>query len=260
MGRLRRKIYLYLDTQAWQGAGLSPINRFLTLLILFSISIVILETESTVYEPYSRVFDIMDLIIVSIFSVEYILRLWIAGENPKYRGVVGRLGYALTPAALIDLVAILPFILGIGGNDVFLMRAFRLLRIFALAKIGRFSQALRELGAAISRRRYELFVSLGLSLFVLLLASSVMYFVESEAQPEAFGSIPRALWWAMATLTTVGYGDVFPITPLGKMFAGVTALAAVGLIAMPTAVLAAAFSDAFQGRASVSDDGLVQRD
>jgi voltage-gated potassium channel len=152
----------------------------------------------------------------------------------------------LTPLALLDLAAIAPFLLGYGTTDTFLLRVLRLLRIFRLARLGRFSVAIHLLAGAIRSRRYELSLSFVIAASVLVLSSALMYALEADAQPETFGSIPRALWWSVATLTTVGYGDVYPITPAGRVLAGLTAISAIGLIAMPTGILAAAFSDAFQ--------------
>lgn len=246
MDKLRRKLFVHLDTTAWVGEGLSPLNKAISLLILVSSVVVIAEIESTIYSPFSQAFVAVDLAVAFLFLIEYLARLWVMGEDLRYRGFFGRLRYAVTPTVVIDLMAILPFLLGIGGSDAFLLRGLRLLRIFSLAKLGRFSEALRQLAGAIAKRRHELTISLGFAAVILLASATVMYLVEGATQPEAFGSIPRALWWAIVTLSTVGYGDIYPITPLGKVFAGITALAAIGLIAMPTGILAAAFSDAFQ--------------
>jgi voltage-gated potassium channel len=145
-----------------------------------------------------------------------------------------------------------PFLaaLGFSGSNAFLIRLARLARIISIARVGRYGEALRLLGGSVWRRRHELGVTMGLTGFVLLIASTIMYLCERQAQPEAFGSIVRALWWGLISLTTIGYGDVYPITPIGKLFAGIFAFAAIGLIAMPTGILAAAFSDAFQKRVS----------
>ncbi len=248
MEKLRGRLYTHLAMSAWRGEGLSPLNKAIAALIIFTVVIVVVETEPTLYAPLSETFWVFDLTVAFLFLAEYLARLWAMGEDPRYRGLTGRLRYAVTPAAIIDLAAILPFFLGIGGTDSFLLRTLRLLRIFALAKIGRYSEALRHLTGAIVERHREILISVGVAFVVLLASSTVMYLAEGAAQPEAFGSIPRALWWAIATLTTVGYGDVYPITPIGKLFGGMTALAAVGIIAMPTAILAAAFSDAMQRR------------
>ena len=190
----------------------------------------------------------VELILFVCFFVEYVARVYAAGEEERYRGLVGRIRYCVSFWALIDLLALLPFLLTIGASNAFMLRFFRLLRLLRLARLGRFSDAISAVLEAVSERRYELMLSLGAAAMLLVTSASLLYLVEADNQPEAFGSIPRALWWSIATLTTVGYGDVTPITALGKFFAGITAIAGIGLIAMPTGVLAAAFSDAFQRR------------
>ena len=248
MNRLRRTLYVYLHTAAWTGKGLSLVNKVITTLIIFSIVTVVIETEPSIYAEYSMAFDLINLAVAIAFMIEYVLRLWVMGEHPDYAGGMGRIKYAVTLTAIIDLIAVLPFLMGIGGADAFLLRGLRLLRIFSLAKLGRFSTALQLLGTAVRGRSYELLISFGFSIVILLFSSTVMYLVEGSAQPDRFGSIPRALWWSIATLTTVGYGDVYPVTVVGKLFAGLTAAAAIGIVAMPTGILAAAFSDAVQQR------------
>ena len=177
------------------------------------------------------------------------LRLWTSAENPRYGGGWrGYLRYALSPAALVDLLAVSALFLMIYGSQTAILRLFRLVRILSIAKLGRFSKAIHAIGDAIRSRRYELLMSLMIATVLLLVSSTLLYIIEGDNQPQAFGSIPRAMWWSIATLTTVGYGDVVPSTPLGKLLAGMTAITGIGLIAMPTGILAAAFSDAIQRR------------
>jgi voltage-gated potassium channel len=135
----------------------------------------------------------------------------------------------------------------------------RLVRVLRLAKLGRFTQASRALSTAVHARRYELIISVGVAFFILLLTSTLMYIVEGHAQPQAFGSIPRAMWWAIATLTTVGYGDAVPITPFGRVLGGITAATGVGLIAMPAGILAAAMSDAIHARRHAEHKDAIER-
>ncbi len=240
---LRRIAYVNLAPEGWTGTGLSPLNRILAVLILLSIGVAVLETEDSIRIPHAALFDGLDAFFALVFTAEYGLRLWVVGEDPKYRGVLGRLRYMVTPRALIDLLAVAPFYLGAGG-DGYLLRIIRLLRILSLARLGGLSTALVELRAAVVRRRHDFVLSLCITGAVLLISASVMYVVEGPVQPQAFGSIPRSLWWAIATLTTVGYGDVYPVTVLGRFFAGLSAVAGIGLIALPTGILAAAFSEA----------------
>ena len=243
---LRAKVFAQLEPRARQGQGLSPANLVLSALILFATALAILETEPTIEGPGGALIAFVETGLGIIFLIEYALRLWSAAEAPAH-GLPwkGRLAYALSPAALIDLVSVAAsFAPGVHGLLVF--RLFRLLRILRLAKLGRMSRAWTHMVEAISARREELILSLMVGLGLMVASATLLYIAEGTVQPEKFGSIPRALWWAVSTLTTIGYGDVYPVTLLGKVFAAVTALASIGLVAMPTGVLAAAFSEAVQ--------------
>jgi len=184
-----------------------------------------------------------------LFSIEYLLRLWVADINPAFTGSRHpRLKFATSLASIIDLMAIIPSFFAFAGGATLALRFVRFFRILRIARIGRFSKAWRDLAEAISSRREELFLAFSLAGFTLLIASTLLYWAESDAQPEKFGSIPRAFWWGVVTLTTVGYGDVYPITPLGKFFSALVSIAAIGTIALPTGILAAAMSDVMQRR------------
>ncbi|HMB77789.1 MAG TPA: ion transporter [Kiloniellaceae bacterium] len=255
MQQIRRWLYVNLFPGAWHKRGLSPVNRAVFFLVLFSVVVVVFETEQTISQPLAPLFRTFNFIIALLFTIEYLARLWAAGCIPEYRGLRGRIRYVFTLWSLFDLLAIVPYYLspllanfGISGSEAFLIRLARLLRIVSIARIGRYGEALKLLGHSVWERRHELIVTVALTAFLLLVASTTMYLCEREAQPEAFGSIIRALWWGLITLTTIGYGDVYPLTALGKITAGIFAFAAIGLIAMPTGILAAAFSDAFQRR------------
>lgn len=150
------------------------------------------------------------------------------------------------PATWVDIVVLVITFVPLAGLNGQALRLVRLLRILRIAKLGRMSRTFRQLVAAIASRRYELILTMLLAIGLVLAGASLLYWAEGEVQPDKFGSIPRALWWAVVTLTTIGYGDVYPITPLGKVFAGAVAFAGIGLIAMPAGILAAAFSDAMQ--------------
>jgi len=209
----------------------------------------VLQTEPTLLDGNDALFNTLEIVFVAFFIVEYAIRLWIAPDLPAYAGKrLPRLRYALSWPALIDLAAILPVLLLASGSHSVLVRLARLVRLVRFAKLARFSNALNYLFEAIHSRRFELVVSSCVGLLLLVFCSTLLYLVEGDAQPAVFGSIPRAMWWAVVTLTTVGYGDAVPVTALGKVCAGLTAVAGVMIIAMPTGILAAAFSDALQKR------------
>ncbi|MBL8696988.1 MAG: potassium channel family protein [Alphaproteobacteria bacterium] len=243
---LQASMHAMLAPEAWPGRGLSPVNNALCALIILASSFAILESEPTITQLAPRFFSVAETTFGILFGAEYLARLYAAGADPRYRGLAGRLRYMITPMALIDLVAILPIYVANVSADPLLLRICRLLRILRLAKLGRYSTAVQHIGEAVSTRRHELGLSVVLTAGVLLVAATLIYFFEAEAQPQQFGSIPRSLWWAIVTLTTVGYGDVYPITVGGRILAGLTAIAGVALIAIPTGILAAAFSDVFQ--------------
>jgi voltage-gated potassium channel len=255
---LRARLYDELEPHARGRHGLSFLNRIVCAFILVSVGATVMETERPLVARHEGLFLAAEILFTAFFAVEYFLRLWASAENPAFGpGLKGRLKYIFSPLALLDLLAFAPALLLPGASETFLLRIIRLIRILRLARLGRFSTAVQYLAEAVRSRTYELGITVGIALCLLVASSTLLYLVESGVQPEEFGSIPRAMWWAAITLTTVGYGDVYPITALGKFIAGITALAGIGLIAMPTGILAAAFSDAVQRRKADKSKGGV---
>jgi len=249
MATLRHRLYCELDPAARERQGLSLANRLLVYLILLATALAVADTEPMLTGGREHLFRAAELLLTGIFVVEYAARLWVAAENPVCRqSRFPRLRYALTPAALIDLLAILPTLLSMGAGSALFLRFFRVLRILRLAKLGRTSRAWDDLIHAFRSRRHELYLTIGLAGLVILVSSTLLYLAEADAQPDKFGSIPRAFWWSVVTLTTVGYGDVFPVTPLGKLMSGTVAVAGIGLIALPAGILAGAFSETMHRR------------
>lgn len=254
----RRRIYLQLEPGARVGKGLSIPNLILIALILIAAAAAIVETEPVIAAGRERLFRGLEVLFGAIFLSEYVARLWIAPENPRFaRSRFPRLRYAATPIAIIDLAAILPAIFAFSGGGTLVLRFFRIMRMLRLAKLGRTSQAWRHIAEAVRDRRYELLLTAGILGVCMLVSASLLYWAEADAQPDKFGSIPRALWWSIVTLTTVGYGDVFPITPLGRFLSGFIAIIGVCLIALPTGIFAASFSDALQRHRERVDRGEV---
>lgn len=216
----------------------------LMFLILLSCIVVVLETVDEYNAAYGTVFHTIEIICVSIFTIEYLLRLWIAPLDPRYAGRFGRLKYAFSLLAIIDLVAILPtFLPMVFTVDLLLLRFLRIFRLFRLFKMSRYVESLNTLDDVLIRKKEELLVTMAMIAMLLLFASSLMYVVENEAQPDKFPSIPASLWWGIVTLTSVGYGDTFPITPIGKLLGGFTAFLGVAMFALPTGIFAAGFVD-----------------
>lgn len=222
----------------------SWINRLIAVMVVFSVGFIILETEISIRYEYSSWFDLAHIVFALFFTIEYSARVWVAGIDPKYRGVVGRIRYMMTPLALIDLIALIPFYSAFFA-DSFILRVIRLLRIITIAKLGRHSEALRTITLVIWERRYELFMGSLVSFVIMLIAASAIYMIEGQDNPEYFGSIPRSMWWGVVTLTSVGYGDAVPGTMLGKLFSGCYIFATLGLVGLPAAILAGAFQEEF---------------
>jgi len=245
---LQGEVYTLLESQADGNIARKIIIYFIAAMILLNVLVVILETENTVYAAYSGFFHFFDLFTVIIFTIEYLLRVWCCVRNPLYSSPVkGRIRYALSPFAIVDLIAITPFYLPlIMPIELRLLRLLRLLRVFRVLKLGRYSNAFETFVDVIRSKKEELVITIIMAVIVLILASSALYAVEREVQPVKFGSIPDAMWWAVVTLATVGYGDVYPITPLGKFISSLVALSAIGLFALPAGILATGFAESLK--------------
>ena len=221
------------------------INIFIIVLIILNVAAVMLETVPSMHDEdhEKRFFRYFDLISVIIFTVEYILRVWSSNQDPRYRhSIRGRLKYMLSPAALIDLIAILPFYLhAFIGFDLRMLRVLRLLRFFRLFRLTAYTNAARLVFRVFKSRVNELMLAFILTIFLIVIASCLVYFAEHDAQPDKFTSIPATIWWAVVTLTTVGYGDLYPITVLGKIFASIVLLAGIGMLALPAGIITAGF-------------------
>lgn len=219
-------------------------------LIVLNVLAIILESMPSLPDSWDTYFRIFETISVVIFTAEYAARLWSCTVSAKYsRPVVGRLRFVFSFMALLDLLAISPFYLPmLIPIDLRFLRILRLVRLARLAKLGRYSKSLQLLGTVFWRKKNDLLASLFIGCLVLLLASSLMYAVEHEAQPDAYSSIPASLWWGVCSLTTVGYGDMVPITPFGKLCAAVISLLSIGVFALPTAILGSAFVHEMESR------------
>jgi voltage-gated potassium channel len=243
--RTRGRVYHALEVEAGDRGFERALNVSLLALIVVNVVAVILETVRELRARYGPVFDALETFSIAVFTLEYALRVWTCVEDPRYRRPVrGRLAFLASPLALVDLVAILPAYV---PGDVFLdlryARILRLLRMLRILKVTRYSRAMQTFLRVAAAKRGELVVIMAFLVVLLVLASSSMYYAEYEEQPEAFSSIPQTMWWAIATLTTVGYGDVVPRTAVGRLLGGVIAILGIGFFALPAGVLAAAFAE-----------------
>ena len=245
------------------------VDRGLAFLIVANVIAVTLETVDEIYQAYEPAFTLFEIISVIIFSIEYLLRIWVSASNHTSRFDAPfrrRLSYMLSPSGMIDLLAILPaFLPFFTSVDLRWLRILRLLRMF---KISHYSSALEDFFSAIYHERTAFAGALYLFCVTLFLSSALMYLVEHSAQPEVFSSIPETLWWSLITLTTVGYGDVAPITAIGKVIGGITAFMGVCVVALMTGIVASAFSSQVSRRQDLLeaeimnalDDGVITED
>ncbi len=244
---IRKRLWDILEV-AEEGDGPSRIFDFFILSLIFlNVAAVILVSVDSLEKKYAEYFQAFEIFSVAVFSCEYLARLWSCISEPRYsRAISGRLRFAITPLAIIDLLAIIPFYISLIGIDLRFMRALRLFRIIRLAKVGRYMKALQLLSRVINNKREELILTLGMMMLLLIIASCMMYYVENPVQPSKFPDIPHTMWWAVATFTTVGYGDIYPVTGFGKILAGVVSILGIGLFALPTGVLGAGFVEEMQ--------------
>ncbi len=246
----KRRTFEILESAAEGDRPSRTFDIFIVVLIILNVLAVIFETVHGLAVRFGVFFSMFEMFSVAIFTVEYVSRLWACTEDDRFRGVfVGRVRFAFTLLAVIDLLAILPFYLPMFiPIDLRFLRALRLVRIFRMFKLTRYSESMRLLGRVIRNAREELFITVFVGGILLVLAASLMYFAERGAQPEVFSSIPAALWWGVATLTTVGYGDIFPVTVLGKILAAVMAILSIGIFALPTGIISSEFVREFTKR------------
>jgi voltage-gated potassium channel len=212
-------------------------------LIVVNIIAVLLGTVDSIAIEYSAELYLIELASVAIFSLEYLAHIWSVTEGQTYQNPVwGRIRFMFTPLMIVDLLAILPFYLaGVLAVDARFLRAMRLLRVIRLLKVARYSESIRSFSTVLQSQKEKLVIAAGLNTILLVLASSVMYQLEHQAQPDLFTSIPATLWWGAMTLTTVGYGDMYPVTAGGQVAASFIAVFGIGLFALPASILAAGF-------------------
>lgn len=246
---LRAKTFRALEVGLAGRGPIRLIHAFIILLILANVAAVVLASYPPYANRFGKAFWIFELVSVAIFSLEYALRLWCIVEAPRYRSVSpmrARLRYMWSPVALVDLLAILPFYLGfLFKADLRFLRVLRLLR---LLKLGHYFPGI-DVFLYVLRVQLPALAAASLVMVVLILFSAcLMHMLEGSAQPDAFGTVGSAIWWAVVTLTTVGYGDITPVTTLGKALGTVIMLLGVGTVALPAAMLAGRFSEEIQAR------------
>lgn len=225
------------------------------ILIIINVITVIADTFE-IPDWMSSVLWYIELVSVIIFSAEYLLRIYVADlEHPEMSPLKARLRYIFSFMAIIDLLAILPFYVPfIIPIDLRVLRMLRIIRLLRIFKINRYTTALSTIADVFRRKKHELLSSIAVVMILIIIAAVLMYNVENEAQPDAFDNAFSALWWAVATLTTVGYGDVYPVTVLGKILSAIIALLGIGLVAVPTGIISSGFVESMEEKHKKEDE------
>lgn len=258
--KLRRRTYELLEHGPGSDRASLIIDRFLVLLIITNLAVVILESVPSLLARYRIEFTIVELFSLVVFSAEYFLRIWVAPDHAphgKFSTARARWKFITSPVGIIDLLAVLPFWFAFAVPED--LRVILVLRIVRFLKLARYSPGLHSLLEALSAERRALSACLVIFLGATLFSAAMMHLAERHVQPEKLGTLPDAIWWAIVTLGTVGYGDVVPVTYLGKVIAGVTTLIAIVMIALPVGIIATAFSEEIHRREFVVTWGMVAR-
>ena len=239
---IRRKIFALFSEETRDKGFPKYFNYFIMTLILVNVVTMILETVKVIYEPYHTYFHAFELFVIAVFTCEYIMRIITADlAFPCGNRLKSILKYMFSFYGLIDLLAILPFYMPFTKLDLRIVRTLRLLRFLRLFKITRYNNSMELIKSVMSEKRSELGVTCFVIIIVMIIASFLMFYAENAAQPDHFPNVLACIWWSIVTLTTVGYGDVFPVTGIGRFIGGVIAFLGIGLVALPTGIISAGF-------------------
>jgi voltage-gated potassium channel Kch len=240
----RQKVHALVWPSEFGGKLHGHCDTFIVIWVIVSVLAVILESVETIEFALQLEFIVLDTLAVTVFTVEYLMRVYSAVEQPGFRRpIFGRLRFAKTPGALIDLLAILPFFLEVVLHHLIDLRFLRVFRLMRLLKLTRYTGATKTLGRVIRREWPVLGASAFVMLLLVVLTASLGYLFEHDAQPDKFENIPQSIYWAVVTLASVGYGDISPVTPMGRAMTIVLALLGIGIFAIPAALLSSAFTD-----------------
>lgn len=244
MKSIEKALYYIVDENDEHNRLSKFFNYFLMVLIILSVGEMALETDDGIFLPYRNYFRIFDFFTVMVFSTEYIIRIMTAHLIPENKGKTRWQAvktYIFSFAGLVDLLSILPFYLDFTNLDLRVLRMLRLLRFFRVFKITRYNDSMKLVADVIRDKRSEIGVIMGLIFIIMIIASFIMFYAEHKDNAEQFPNVLSCLWWAIVTMTTIGYGDVYPITTAGKVVGSIMALLGIGLVAMPTGIISAGF-------------------
>jgi len=244
---LRSKIWHLVEPDTAGDLHSRLFDLFIIGLILLNIIAVIIESVDTVQAAYGEALRAFELFSVLVFTVEYLLRMWSVTASAEFSHPLwGRLRFAVKPLPLIDLLAILPYYLFLAGVDLRVIRALRIMRLLRIAKLGRYYSAFHIISRVIRHQKESLLLTLGVLLVLLVISSALMYHAEHAAQPDNFPDIPTTMWWSIVTLTTVGYGDVYPVTGAGRLLAAIISVFGIGMVALPAGIIGSGFVEEIQ--------------
>lgn len=242
--KVKRRAFDIIEN-ADQGDNVSKIfDGFILVLIVLNTLAIVLESVDALYSSFHLQFRIFEFLSVFVFTVEYIIRIWTSEFSfPSAKGKMGSvLKYLVSPMAIIDLLAILPFYLPMFVLvDLRFLRMFRISRLLRIFKLNRYTEALSLILDVVKAKKDELLAALFVMGFMIMISSTMIYYFETDVQPDVFPNIIASFWWSIATLTSVGYGDIYPITAMGKLFAGIIAILGIGLVALPTGIISSGF-------------------
>ncbi|TRX54952.1 ion transporter [Thalassomonas sp. M1454] len=246
---LRKQAFQLLERHNHNSVFAKYFNLFLIILIITNVIAVIFESDAKISQQYHAEFALFEVISISIFTIEYLVRLWVCVESYQLSALPtfkARLKYIMSPIAIIDLIAIAPFFISLFISID--LRQLRLLRVMRLLKLTHYFKGFTLFVTVVAKEIKSITATIMVMLFLIVIAASMMYTLENEAQPEVFGNILHSLWWSVVTMTTVGYGDVTPVTTLGKIVATFIMLIGVAIVALPAGLLAARFGDELRER------------
>ncbi len=245
--KIKKRIFEVIESANGGDAISKLFDIVIISLIILNVIMVIAETFD-IPQNLIIAMNYIEVISVVIFTIEYALRLWTADLlYPQYSAVKSRIKYIFSFMALIDLLSILPFYLPfIIPMDLRVLRTLKILRLFRVLKINRYTIALQTIAQVFKNKATQIILSMFVVLLLIIMASVLMFNVENAAQPDKFSNALEAMWWAVATLTTVGYGDVYPITAAGKVLGTIIAFLGIGMVAVPTGIITAGFSEVIQ--------------
>lgn len=245
ISNIKKKNFKIIDVNSNDTIGDKLFSYLLVSVILLSVVVIFAETFSNISPSGKRFINFIESIVVLIFTIEYILRVYTADIlYPHKSPVTSRLKYIFSFIAITDLLAFFPFYLSIVFTiDLRIFRFVRVLRIFSVLKIHRYTDALSFVSRAIGRKKDQLLSSLFVVFILMIMISVIMFYIENPVQPEVFKNGFSGFWWAVVTLTAVGYGDIYPVTFVGQVLGSIISVLGIGLVAVPTGIISSGFTE-----------------